>query len=184
MSEQVLADYGRAYGLASVALRYFNAAGADPDGEIGEDHEPETHLIPLVIQAALGLRDRVEIYGDDYETPDGTCIRDYVHVSDIAEAHVLALKSLEQSQGFTAYNLGNGLGFSVKEVIDTAARIAGRAVPAAMSPRRPGDPACLVGDAQRIRRDLGWKTRFPDLETIIGTAWRWHRSQVERPEER
>ena len=181
MSEQILADFGRAYGLASVALRYFNAAGADPDGEIGEDHDPETHLIPLVIQSALGLRDRVLVYGDDYDTPDGTCIRDYIHVSDIAEAHVLALRVLEQSRGFTAYNLGNGRGFSVKEVIDTTARIAGKAVPVAISGRRRGDPACLVGDAQRIQRDFGWTTRFPDLETIIATAWRWHRAKVSLP---
>ncbi|MCU0972656.1 MAG: UDP-glucose 4-epimerase GalE [Burkholderiales bacterium] len=175
--ERVLRDYASAYGLASVSLRYFNAAGADPDGEIGEDHSPETHLIPLVLEAAAGHRPSVMVYGGDYTTPDGTCVRDYVHVSDIADAHVLALRHVTQTGGCAAFNLGNGRGFSVREVITAARRVTGVDIPWVMSARRPGDPDCLIGDSSRIRSVLGWSTRHPDLDSIVATAWRWRLTQ-------
>ncbi|MBI9086955.1 MAG: UDP-glucose 4-epimerase GalE [Desulfobacterales bacterium] len=174
--EQILADYGRAYGLKSVSLRYFNAAGADPDGEIGEDHDPETHLIPLVLQTALGQRDTVRIFGDDYPTEDGTCIRDYVHVNDLADAHLLALERLLAGGGGGAYNLGNGRGFSVQEVIHTARRVTGCAIPAEKAPRRPGDPARLIGSSDKFIAECGWRPRFADLESMVTTAWNWHRN--------
>ena len=174
MIEQVLRDFDAAHGLRSLALRYFNAAGADPDTEIGEDHDPETHLIPLVLDAASGTRPHITVFGDDYDTQDGTCIRDYIHVSDLAEAHVLALKSLEKGAASVAYNLGNGRGFSVNEVIATATRVTGRDIPVKTGLRRAGDPPQLVGDATRAIETLGWKPRFAALEDIVATAWKWH----------
>jgi UDP-arabinose 4-epimerase len=174
MVERMLADFGVAHGLRSAALRYFNAAGADPDGEIGEAHDPETHLIPLVLEAAAGLRADIKVFGDDYDTADGTCIRDYVHVTDLADAHVRALDLLATAQpGLTAYNLGNGQGFSVREVIAAAERVTGLKVPVVTAARRPGDPAVLVGDASRARRELGWQPQHADIDEILGTAWRW-----------
>ncbi len=173
MVERMLADFDAAHGLRSMSLRYFNAAGADPDGEAGERHDPETHLIPLVLEAATGTRPDITVFGSDYATPDGTCIRDYIHVSDLADAHVLALQALLGGAATTAYNLGNGKGFSVREVIDCARRVTGRDIAVSEGARRPGDPAVLVGDASRIRRELGWSPNYADLDTIIGTAWRW-----------
>jgi UDP-glucose 4-epimerase len=174
--EQILDDFGRAYGLKSVCLRYFNAAGADPDGELGEDHNPETHLIPLVLKTALGQRPNVEVFGDDYPTPDGTCIRDYIHVDDLAQAHLLALERLLAGEPGGAYNLGNGNGYSVKQVIETARHTTGREIPVRVAKRRPGDPAVLISSSQKAIKDLGWRPRFPDLETIVETAWTWHKN--------
>jgi UDP-arabinose 4-epimerase len=173
MIEQMLDDFGAAHGLRSIALRYFNAAGADPDGEIGELHVPETHLIPLVLAAAQGTQPHITVFGDDYQTPDGTCIRDYIHVTDLAQAHVLALRALEQGASSAAYNLGNGRGFSVREVIATAAEVTAREIPVRAGPRRAGDPPRLVGDATRIARELGWRPRYRELRSIVETAWRW-----------
>ena len=173
MIEQVLGDYDKAYGMKSVCLRYFNAAGADPEGQLGERHEPETHLIPLVLQAASGRRDHISVFGRDYDTPDGTCIRDYIHIEDLCAAHALAVQSLMRGEGSQAYNLGNGTGFSVQEVIDTAERVTGRAISIVNAPRRMGDPARLVADASLARTRLGWKPQYPDLATIVEHAWRW-----------
>lgn len=172
MLERVLhwmdALYGMRYGL----LRYFNACGAaSPD--LGEDHDPETHLIPLVLQVALEQRDQIVVFGDDYETPDGTCIRDYIHVSDLASAHVLVLRALKH--GSRTYNLGNGRGFSVREVIECARTVTGHPIPASVGPRRPGDPAVLVASSDKIRQELGWRPRYVELEPIIETAWQWHK---------
>ncbi len=172
MLERVLHWLDRVHGLRYASLRYFNAAGAT--AERGEDHAPETHLIPLVLQVALGQRERVEIYGHDYPTPDGTCVRDYIHVVDLAEAHILALESLDQ--GSRTYNLGNGQGYSVHQVIDTARQVTGHPIPTVDGPRRPGDPPVLVASSERIRRELGWKPRYPALRDIIQTAWDWHRT--------
>jgi len=172
--EHALASYAAAYGLGYASLRYFNAAGAAPDARIGEDHDPETHLIPIVLQAALGRRDAVAIFGTDYPTPDGTCIRDYIHVYDLAQAHILALEAIRPGKGLV-FNLGNGAGYSVREVIEAARRVTGRPVPTKEGPRRAGDPAVLVASSEHIRRVLGWKPRYPALDTIIETAWRWHR---------
>lgn len=174
MIEQMLRDFDVAHGLRSISLRYFNAAGADPEGEIGESHDPETHLIPLVLDAAAGTRPEIVVYGDDYDTPDGTCIRDYIHVTDLADAHVLALGALESGSPTMAYNLGNGRGFSVKEVIETARAVTGREIPVRFGERRPGDPPRLVGDATRIQKELGWQPRHANLADMIGTAWQWH----------
>lgn len=174
MVEQILSDYGAAYGLKSVALRYFNAAGADPDCETGEDHNPETHLIPLVLDAAAGRGDGVTILGDDYDTPDGTCIRDYVHVTDIADAHLLALKGLAGGALRRAYNLGTGAGISVSEVIEAACRVTQRNIPVKRGPRRSGDPAALWADATRIRNEMGWSPRHSSMDELIKTAWSWH----------
>jgi len=174
MIERVLSDYGDAYGLKSVALRYFNAAGADANGEIGESHDPETHLIPLVLDAASGVRPHITILGDDYPTPDGTCIRDYVHVTDIAEAHVRALDNLAGGKLRRAYNLGTGSGFSVAQVIAAAERVTGCKISVVHGARRPGDPAQLLADASLLARELDWKARHSSLDHILETAWRWH----------
>lgn len=172
--ERIMRDYDRAYGLRFVALRYFNAAGATPS--CGEDHEPETHLIPLVLFAAQGKRSHISVFGRDYPTPDGTCVRDYIHVSDLASAHLAALDYLERGGDSQAINLGNGHGYSVLEVIEAARRVTGREIEVRFEARRPGDPSHLVADASRAFEVLGWKPRLPSLEQIIGTAWKWHES--------
>lgn len=172
--EKILQDFDRAYGLKSVIFRYFNAAGADPSGLIGEEHEPETHLIPLVLLTALGRRESVKIFGTDYPTLDGTCIRDYIHVSDIAQAHVLGLEYLLQQEKSDIFNLGNGDGFSVKQVIKTAEKITGKTIPAIECPRRPGDPAILVGSSEKAHKILGWQPHHTSLEQLIAHAWQWH----------
>lgn len=173
--EHALADYAAAYGFAYAALRYFNAAGASPTADIGEDHEPETHLIPIVLQVALGQRSHVTVLGDDYPTPDGTCIRDYVHVDDLGRAHVAALDQLEAGQGLQL-NLGTGRGYSVREVIEACRRATGHPIPALVGPRRPGDPPELVADSSRAQRELHWRPQYNDIESIVATAWRWHSS--------
>lgn len=173
MVEQALADYDKAYGFKSVCLRYFNAAGADPEGLLGERHDPETHLIPLVLQAASGRRSNISVFGRDYDTPDGTCIRDYIHINDLCSAHWLALQSLMNGGLSQTYNLGNGNGFSVQEVIDTAERISGRKIAVVNGPRRAGDPARLVADSTRARQNLGWQPLYADLDTIVQHAWAW-----------
>ena len=170
--EQALPHYERAYGLRSIALRYFNAAGADPDGELGEDHSPELHVIPRAIDAALG-RGSFHVFGDDYPTPDGTCLRDYVHVNDLASAHVLALEALRAGERSGAFNLGNGRPTSVRDVIASVERVAGRPVPYQLGPRRDGDPAALFASSERIKRELGWKPELEALDVIVETAWRW-----------
>jgi UDP-arabinose 4-epimerase len=175
--ERALSWYERSHGLAWVALRYFNAAGADADGEIGEDHEPETHLIPLVIQAALGLRPPVRILGTDYPTPDGTAVRDYIHVEDLVEAHIKALKYLDQGGESMAVNLGTGTGHSVREVIAAVERVSRRSVPVRTAARRAGDPAALLADNRRAGEVLSWKPRYTDLDAIVDTAWTWHASR-------
>jgi UDP-glucose-4-epimerase GalE len=173
--ERALADYARAYHWGFAALRYFNAAGASPDGTIGEDHDPESHLIPLVLQAVLGRRPAVTVFGTDYPTPDGTCVRDYIHVEDLAEAHLLALETLAPGKHL-AYNLGTGRGHSVREVIRAAEEVTGKAVPVREGPRRPGDPPVLVAAADKVQRELGWRPRYADLRAIVETAWNWHRT--------
>jgi len=178
MVEEVLADYDKAYGLRYVCLRYFNAAGADPEGELGERHDPETHLIPLVLQAASGRRDHIAVFGNDYPTPDGTCVRDYIHVWDLCSAHLLALEHLLADGRSDAFNLGNGAGFSVQEVIDTARQVTGREIPVHTQDRRPGDPAVLVADGQKARRELGWEPRFAALDQIIAHTWGGRRSMA------
>lgn len=177
MVEEILQDYDRAYGLRYVSLRYFNAAGADPEGELGERHTPESHLIPLVLQAASGRRSKISVFGDDYPTSDGTCIRDYIHVWDLCSAHLLALEHLLADGQSDAFNLGNGAGFSVQAVIDTARQVTGKAIPSVMQDRRVGDPAVLVADSTRARELLGWKPLFDGLDTIIGHAWEWERKK-------
>lgn len=177
--EQALRWYGEAYGVKYLTLRYFNAAGADPAGDIGEDHRPETHLIPAVLEAALGRREAVTIFGTDYPTPDGTCIRDYIHVTDLAAAHVLALRALAGGCGSGALNLGNEQGASVREVVEAARRVTGKDFEVIEGPRRAGDPAVLVASSRRVKEELGWRLRYGDLETIIGTAWEWHRRHPE-----
>jgi len=175
MVEEILRDYSDAYDLSYVSLRYFNAAGADPEVEIGELHEPETHLIPIVLDAAMGLRDSVRIFGTDYPTPDGTCIRDYIHVMDLADAHWRALEYLEGERS-GVFNLGNGNGFSVMEVIETCREVTGASIRVVEDQRRPGDPPELVGSSERAREILGWSPVFTELEEIIKTAWNWHRT--------
>lgn len=177
MVERILADAAAAHGLRSVALRYFNAAGASPDGSIGESHSPETHLIPNVLRAALGTGPSLKVFGNDYPTRDGTCIRDYVHVDDLARAHELALDFLETSQGAHAFNLGNGRGFSVLEVIAAAEAVSGRTIDYSLEPRRPGDPSILVASSDKARRVLGWAPAYTSIEPILASAWRWHSSQ-------
>ena len=174
MIEQMLNWYHRIHGLHYAALRYFNAAGASPSGERGEAHAPETHIIPLTLQVALGQREKIAIFGDDYPTRDGTCVRDYIHVTDLAQAHILALQALDE--GSRIYNLGNGQGFTVKEVVETCREVTGYAIPAEVGPRRPGDPAVLVASSEKIRRELGWRPQYPDLRTIVEHAWEWHRT--------
>jgi UDP-glucose 4-epimerase len=173
--ERALADYTAAYGLGYAALRYFNAAGASSDGDLGEDHDPETHLIPIVLEVALGKRPHVTIFGDDYPTPDGTCIRDYVHVDDLGAAHVLAIEKLEAGRGLQL-NLGTEQGNSVREVIDACRRVTGHAIPTQIGQRRPGDPPELVADSRLAQRVLGWRPRYTDIESIVRTAWQWHSS--------
>ncbi|MFT5483007.1 MAG: UDP-glucose-4-epimerase GalE [Halieaceae bacterium] len=176
--EQRLLELADIDQVRSIALRYFNAAGADPGADIGEAHDPETHLIPLVLDVASGRREAIQIFGDDYDTPDGTCIRDYIHVADIAQAHILALQALEKGAASTAYNIGNGEGYSVREVIDTAASVTGKAIASQLAPRRPGDPAQLVGDASRLKAELHWEPAYPGLDQIIDTAWAWHQRRA------
>ncbi len=176
MAERLLAWMDRLYGIKYCCLRYFNACGAHPDGHIGEAHEPESHLIPLVLQVAMGQREAIEIYGTDYDTPDGTCIRDYVHVLDLARAHILALEALSDGDGESrVYNLGSGSGFSVLEVIENAREVTGHAIPTVEAPRRAGDLPILVADSDKIGRELGWETEYNSLRQIIETAWNWHR---------
>lgn len=174
MVEQVLEDYGKAYGIKSVVLRYFNAAGADPDAQVGERHQPETHLIPLILHAALGIRDNITIFGDDYETPDGTCLRDYIHVADLATAHALALDHLMSGGDSNIFNLGNGNGFSVREVIDMAREVTGKNISVNTADRRAGDSPALVSSSDKVRRILNWQPRHTDVREIIETAWKWH----------
>ena len=173
--EQALSDYTHAYGFGYAALRYFNASGASPDGDIGEDHTPETHLIPLVLQTALGQRERITIFGEDYPTPDGTCIRDYVHVDDLGSAHVMALERLAPGVELKL-NLGTGRGYSVREVIDSCRKVTGRTINVASGERRPGDPPELIADASLARRTLGWEPQYTTIDAIVATAWRWHNS--------
>ncbi|KEF42982.1 MAG: UDP-galactose-4-epimerase [Cyanobium sp. CACIAM 14] len=184
MVEQLLSDFAAAYGLPSVIFRYFNAAGADPDADLGEDHDPETHLIPRVLDTMSGREPYLQIFGDDYPTPDGTCIRDYIHVADLADAHVLGLERLlrlrEREETLAApliYNLGNGTGYSVRQVIETAKAVTGRGLLAHVARRREGDPPQLVAGADRAHRELGWRPRYPELETIIAHAWAWHQKR-------
>lgn len=173
MVENILQDYDTAYGLKSTCLRYFNAAGADPGGELGERHVPETHLIPLVLQAASGRRDDIKVFGDDYPTDDGTCIRDYIHINDLCRAHSLALERMQQTGSSARYNLGNGKGFSVQQVIDTTREVTGRDFKVTHAERRAGDPAVLIANSDLASRELGWEPGHPDLDTIIASAWKW-----------
>ena len=175
--ERMLQWFDKLHGLRSICLRYFNAAGASPDGERGEDHKPEHHLIPSILQVALGQREKIVIFGDDYPTPDGTCVRDYVHVTDLVQAHLMALKTLER--GSRTYNLGNSHGFSVKEVVEMAREVTSKPIPVEIGPRRPGDPAILVAGSECIKRELGWQPHFAELRTIMETAWNWHRRHPE-----
>jgi UDP-glucose 4-epimerase len=176
--ERLLADYSQASGMTFSTLRYFNAAGADASGKLGERHQPETHLIPLVLQVATGQRASIRIFGTDYPTPDGTCLRDYIHVSDLGQAHLLALEALLDGAGNSTYNLGNSNGYSVRQVIDCARSITGHPIPAEIAPRRPGDPAVLVADSGRIRRELGWQPAYENIEAIIRSAWEWHQREA------
>lgn len=173
--ERALADYAAAYGFAYAALRYFNAAGAHPDGTIGEDHDPETHLIPIVLQVALGQRERITIFGDDYDTPDGTCVRDYVHINDLSDAHLRALDHLRPGTGL-CLNLGTGRGTSVREIIEACREVTGHPIPETIGPRREGDPSELIADATKAKTLLGWEPQYRDVKQIVETAWRWHRS--------
>src|ERR1700730_17414609 len=180
--ERALHWYAAGYGLRWAALRYFNAAGADPEGEIGEDHTPETHLIPSAIEAALGLRGELQVYGTDYPTPDGTALRDYIHVTDLAEAHVLALRFLLEGGQSVALNLGSGKGHSVLDVLERTEQVSNRRVPRQELPRRPVDRAELIANASRAQQILGWRATHSGLKTIVETAWQWHLRQVRKPE--
>lgn len=177
MVERILADFDAAHEFKSVCFRYFNAAGADPDGLLGEDHNPETHLIPLVLQTALGIRDSIAVFGTDYPTPDGTCIRDYIHVTDLATAHVLGLEYLLQRNDSNIFNLGNGGGFSVKEVIEAAREVTGKEIAVVERDRRPGDPPALVGSSEKAQRVLGWRSQYADIHQILTHAWSWHQKR-------
>ncbi|PMB15541.1 UDP-glucose 4-epimerase GalE [Fischerella thermalis CCMEE 5282] len=177
MVERILSDFDTAYGLKSVIFRYFNAAGADPNGKLGEDHNPETHLIPLVLQTALGKRESISVFGTDYPTADGTCIRDYIHVNDLADAHVLGLEYLLRGGDSEVFNLGNGNGFSVKEVIETAKSITGRDIKVVECDRRPGDPPVLIGSSDQARKILNWQPQYSSLKEIITHAWQWHQQR-------
>ncbi|BAY47419.1 UDP-glucose 4-epimerase [Scytonema sp. HK-05] len=177
MVERILSDFDVAYGFKSVRFRYFNAAGADPNGRLGEDHNPETHLIPLVLQTALGKRESISVFGTDYPTPDGTCIRDYIHVSDLADAHVLGLEYLLKGGDSEVFNLGNGNGFSVKEVIETAKQVTGKDIKVVECDRRPGDPPALIGSGDKAKKILGWHPQYSSLKEIITHAWQWHQSR-------
>ncbi len=177
MMERIFKDYHRAYGLEYAVLRYFNAAGCDPDGEIGESHDPETHIIPLVLDAAGGQRPDIKVFGTDYDTKDGSCIRDYIHVTDLASAHLLALHHLEDGKESDFFNLGNAKGTSVLEVIDSVKRVTGKDFKVTLSERRPGDPAVLVGSSEKAAKILNWKPRFADIDTIVEHAWKWHENR-------
>jgi UDP-glucose 4-epimerase len=177
MVEHILRDFDKAYDLRSVCFRYFNAAGADPEGRLGEDHNPETHLIPLALLTALGKRESLSIFGTDYPTPDGTCVRDYIHVADLASAHVLGLEYLLKGGSSDIFNLGNGDGFSVRQVIDATEKVTGRTVNAVEADRRPGDPPALVGSSQRAREILGWQPKYSDLTAMVQHAWNWHQKR-------
>ncbi|MDQ0230795.1 UDP-glucose 4-epimerase GalE [Metabacillus malikii] len=171
--EKMLKWSEQAYGLKYVVLRYFNVAGAHMDAKLGEDHQPETHLIPIILQVALGDREKIMIFGDDYNTEDGTCIRDYIHVTDLADAHILAIEKLRKENKSGTYNLGNGSGFSVKEVIETARKVTGHPIPQEIAPRRAGDPAILIASSEKAMKELGWKPKYADLHTMIESAWNW-----------
>ncbi len=175
--EGMLKKYFDAYGIKSVALRYFNAAGADPDAQIGEDHTPETHLIPIILDCALGRRKEITVFGTDYDTLDGTCIRDYIHVNDLADAHIKVLDHIEKNEGAFFYNLGNGKGFSVRKVIESTERVTGKNIAIKEGPRRKGDPGQLVAGSSKFKNDFGWEPQIPDLDSIIETAWKWHRKR-------
>jgi len=177
--ERMLKDCDSAYGLKYISLRYFNAAGADRSGEIGERHRNETHLIPLVLEVAAGRRENIKIFGTNYPTPDGTCIRDYIHVSDLSGAHLLALDSLLSGGDSAVYNLGNNRGYSVREVIELSRKVTGKPIPAIEADKRPGDPAILIASSDKIKKNLGWKPVYEDLETIIKTAWKWHQREAD-----
>ena len=177
MVERILTDFNAAYNLKSVRFRYFNAAGADPEARLGEDHNPETHLIPLVLFAALGQRESISVFGNDYPTQDGTCVRDYIHVSDLADAHVLGLEYLLKGGNSEVFNLGNGNGFSVKEVIETAKQVTGREIKVVECDRRPGDPPTLIGSATKAKSILGWKPQYSSLQDIVSHAWQWHQKR-------
>ncbi|MBG0742643.1 MAG: UDP-glucose 4-epimerase GalE [Cylindrospermopsis raciborskii KL1] len=177
MVERILSDFDVAYGLKYVSFRYFNAAGADPSGILGEDHNPETHLIPLVLQTALGKRSSISIFGTDYPTPDGTCIRDYIHVTDLANAHILGLEYLLQGGTSTVFNLGNGNGFSVREVIAAGEEVTGNNIPITECDRRPGDPPILIGSSEKAKKILGWQPVYPDIKEIVSHAWNWHQKR-------
>lgn len=175
MVERILKDYDTAYGLKSIILRYFNASGADESGLIGEDHSPESHLIPLILDAAIAKREDIKIYGTDYDTPDGTCIRDYIHVNDLADAHIKALEYLDKNNTSNEFNLGNGKGFSVREVIDSVKKVTGNNFKVTETPRREGDPAVLIGSAQKAHELLGWTPIYDNIDDIVKTAWNWHK---------
>lgn len=178
MVEQIISDCQRAWGLQSAILRYFNAAGAHPDATIGEEHNPESHLIPLIFHVALGQRESITINGSDYSTPDGTCIRDYIHVCDLASAHIMALRHLVGGGETMICNLGNGEGYSIQEVLEVCRKITGHPIPALVGGRRAGDPAALVASSEKMRSEFGWQPRFPDLESIVATAWKWHKQRI------
>ena len=177
--EKILKWCDNAYGIKYTALRYFNAAGAHVSGKIGEDHRPESHLIPIILQVALGQREKIMVFGEDYDTADGTCVRDYVHVSDLASAHLLAVKRLRRGEDSVICNLGNGKGFSVKEVIDVTRKVTGKEIKAEMAPRRAGDPAVLIASSEKAKEILGWEPKCDSLETIVATAWEWHKGHPE-----
>lgn len=174
--ENAMEDYSKILGLKYIALRYFNACGADEDGDIGEDHNPESHLIPLVLKTCLGIRDSISIYGDDYPTKDGTCIRDYIHVNDLALAHYIALEALYDGKDSNVYNLGNGNGFTVKEIINSAEKVTGITINKKVVERRAGDPAVLIASSEKITKDLNWKPKYTNIEDIIKSAWKWHKN--------